>query len=284
MKSAVVTGVSTGIGRGATKVLAENGIYVFGTVRKQEDADALKKEFGDRVTPLILDVTDEAALRQAAAEVREKLGGEKLFGLVNNAGIAVSGPLVEINPDDVRTQLEVNVMGPLLTTQAFAPLLGTDPDLKGEPGRIVNISSVGGRRAFPFLGPYSASKFAVEGMSEALRRELMLFGIDVIVVAPGAVRTNIWDKAEEIDVAPYANSPYLDILQNFQTNFVAQGRKGLQPEYLGEVILNALSARSPKTRYEVSPDPFIQQMMTRYLPPRMLDGLIAKMIGLNQKK
>ncbi|NIJ40811.1 hypothetical protein FHS78_001087 [Parvibaculum indicum] len=284
MKSAVVTGVSTGIGRGATKVLAENGIHVFGTVRKQEDADALKKEFGDRVTPLILDVTDEAALRQAAAEVREKLGGEKLFGLVNNAGIAVSGPLVEINPDDVRTQLEVNVMGPLLSTQAFAPLLGTDPDLKGEPGRIVNISSVGGRRAFPFLGPYSASKFAVEGMSEALRRELMLFGIDVIVVAPGAVRTNIWDKAEEIDVAPYANSPYLDILQNFQTNFVAQGRKGLKPEYLGEVILNALSARSPKTRYEVSPDPFIQQMMTRYLPPRMLDGLIAKMIGLNKKK
>ncbi|MGX1197616.1 SDR family oxidoreductase [Parvibaculum sp. MBR-TMA-1.3b-4.2] len=284
MKSVVVTGVSTGIGRGATRVLAENGIHVFGTVRKQEDADALKKEFGDRVTPLILDVTDEAALRQAAAEVREKLGGEKLFGLVNNAGIAVSGPLVEINPDDVRTQLEVNVMGPLLTTQAFAPLLGTDPDLKGEPGRIVNISSVGGRRAFPFLGPYSASKFAVEGMSEALRRELMLFGIDVIVVAPGAVRTNIWDKAEEIDVTPYSNSPYLDILQNFQTNFVAQGRQGLKPEYLGEVILNALSAQSPKTRYEVSPDPFIQQMMTRYLPPRMLDKMIAKMLGLKQMK
>lgn len=284
MKRVVVTGVSSGIGRGAAKVLAEDGIHVFGTVRKQEDADALKKEFGDRVTPLILDVTDEAALRQAAADVRERLGGEKLFGLVNNAGIAVSGPLTEINPDDVRTQLEVNVMGPLLTTQAFAPLLGTDPDLKGKPGRIVNISSVGGRRAFPFLGPYSASKFAVEGMSEALRRELMLFGIDVVVVAPGAVRTNIWDKAEEIDVTPYSNSPYLDILQNFQTNFVAQGRRGLKPEYLGEVILNALSARSPRTRYEVSPDPFIQQMMTRYLPPRMLDKIIAKMVGLKPKK
>lgn len=255
MKSVVVTGVSSGIGRGATKVLAENGIHVFGTVRKQEDADALKKEFGDCVTPLILDVTDEAALRQAAAGVREKLGGETLFGLVNNAGIAVSGPLVEINPDDVRTQLEVNVMGPLLTTQAFAPLLGTDPDLKGKPGRIVNISSVGGRRAFPFLGPYSASKFAVEGMSEALRRELMLFGIDVIVVAPGAVRTNIWDKAEEIDVTPYSNSPYLDILQNFQTNFVAQGRQGLKPEYLGEVILNARRPEAPGRAMRSRPIP-----------------------------
>ena len=284
MKSVVVTGVSSGIGRGAAKVLVDNGIHVFGTVRKQEDADRLRKDFGDRATPLILDVTDEAALARGAAEVRERLGGEKLFGLVNNAGIAVSGPLTEINPDDVRTQLEVNVMGPLLTTQAFAPLLGTDADLKGPPGRIVNISSVGGRRAFPFLGPYSASKFAVEGMSEALRRELMLFGIDVIVVAPGAVRTNIWDKAEEIDITPYANSPYLDILKNFQSTFVAQGRRGLAPEYLGEVILKALTARAPKTRYEVSPDPLIQQMLTRYLPPRMLDKLVAKMVGLNRMK
>ncbi|MBA4210573.1 MAG: oxidoreductase, partial [Parvibaculum sp.] len=201
MKSVVVTGVSTGIGNAAARVLAKKGFRVFGSVRKEADAAALKKDLGESFVPLVFDVTDEAGVARAAAEVRAALGGEKLAGLVNNAGIAVSGPLIDLDPDEFRKQMEVNVTGPFLVTQAFAPLLGTDRALKGEPGRIVNISSVAGIRAMPFLGPYAASKFALEGFSEALRRELMMFGIDVVVIGPGPVKTAIWDKAEEIDIS-----------------------------------------------------------------------------------
>ena len=140
MKSVVVTGVSTGIGWGTTKVLTKAGFHVFGSVRKEADAQRLKQEFGDKFTPLLFDVTDVAAVKRGADQVRAALKGEKLFGLVNNAGIAVSGPLLELPVDDFRNQLEVNVTGPLIVTQAFAPLLGADATLKGQPGRIVNIS------------------------------------------------------------------------------------------------------------------------------------------------
>ncbi|MBO6633889.1 SDR family oxidoreductase [Parvibaculum sp.] len=283
MKSVVITGVSTGIGHGAAKVLTQKGFHVFGSVRKREDGERLKKEFGDRFTPLLFDVTDEAAVKRGAETVRAALNGEKLFGLVNNAGIAVSGPLIEVDPDDFRKQLEVNVTGPLLVTQAFAPLLGVDGSLKGKPGRIVNISSVGGKRAFPFIGPYAASKFALEGFSESLRRELMLFGIDVIVIGPGAVKTAIWDKAEEVDISRYGNSPYLPILQSFQNTFVAQGRKGLPPEKLGRLIHKALTAANPKVRYAANPASFVEKAMMTLAPKRTLDKVIAKTLGLTKQ-
>ena len=131
----------------------------------------------------------------------------RLLGLVNNAGIAVAGPLLEASADDFRQQLEVNLIAPMTVIKAFAPLLGTDRARTGPPGRIVNISSVGGRFAAPFVGLYAASKHGLEGLSQSLRRELMLFGIDVIIVAPGSVATPIWDKAEQIDLAPYREEP-----------------------------------------------------------------------------
>ncbi len=155
-------------------------------------------EFGDQFTPLLFDVTDAAAVNRAAKETAAALGNATLAGLVNNAGIAVAGPLLHLDIDELRHQLEVNVTGQLIVTQAFASLLGADSSRSGEPGRIVMITSVGGRNANPFMGPYNASKFALEGLSESLRRELMIFGIDVIVVAPGAVATPIWDKAEQM--------------------------------------------------------------------------------------
>lgn len=283
MKSVVITGVSTGIGHGAATVLAKKGFHVFGSVRKEADAERLKKELGASFTPLLFDVTDEAAVKRGAEQVRAALKGETLAGLVNNAGIAVSGPLIEVDPDEFRKQLEVNVTGPLLVTQAFAPLLGVDRSLKGEPGRIVNISSVGGKRAFPFIGPYAASKFALEGFSESLRRELMLFGIDVIVIGPGAVRTAIWDKAEEIDISRYGNSPYLPILQSFQNTFVAQGRKGLPPEKLGRLIHKALTTANPKVRYAANPASFVEKAMMTLAPKRTLDKVIAKTLGLTKQ-
>src|ERR1700686_3275899 len=184
MKSIVVTGSSTGIGWGIAKVLIGKGFRVFGSVRKAADGERLSREFGPNFMPLIFDVTDVAAVAEAADQVAAALGGETLFGLVNNAGIAVAGPLLYLKLDEFRQQIEINLTGQLIVTQAFAPLLGADRSRKGEAGRIVMISSVGGKNANPFLGPYNASKFGLEGMAEALRRELMIFGIDVIVVAP----------------------------------------------------------------------------------------------------
>jgi NAD(P)-dependent dehydrogenase (short-subunit alcohol dehydrogenase family) len=175
MRSAVITGASTGIGWATAKLLLERGYRVFGSVRKQADADRLSGEFGEHFMPLIFDVTDEAAVLAAARQVREALNGETLAGLVNNAGIAVAGPMLELSADEFRRQMDVNVIGPVIATQAFGPLLGSEASLKGPRGRVVMISSVAGRNGNPLTAPYSASKHALEGLSESLRRELMLF-------------------------------------------------------------------------------------------------------------
>jgi NAD(P)-dependent dehydrogenase (short-subunit alcohol dehydrogenase family) len=280
MKSVVVTGVSTGIGWGAAKVLIARGFRVFGSVRKAADAERLQAEFGPNFTPLIFDVTDEISVGRAASQVRTALNGETLFGLVNNAGVAVAGPLLNLPISEFRYQMEVNVTGVVIATQAFAPLLGADKDLKGPPGRIVMISSVGGKNATPFLGPYSASKFAIEGLSESLRRELILFGIDVIVVAPGAVATAIWGKAEEVDVSRYDNSPFAPALKRIRSYMTSLGAKGLKPEVLGEAIHTALTVGGPKVRYTITPSPF-ENFMVNILPKRMVDRTLAKRLGLN---
>jgi NAD(P)-dependent dehydrogenase (short-subunit alcohol dehydrogenase family) len=282
-KSVVVTGVSTGIGWGATKVLTKAGFRVFGSVRKEADAKKLSAEFGANFVPLIFDVVDEKAVRAAAATVRQALGGERLFGLVNNAGIAVAGPLVYMPVEDFRQQIDVNLTGVVIATQAFAPLLGIDTDLKGKPGRIVNISSVGGKSASPFLGAYNTSKFGLEGMSEALRRELMLFEIDVIVIAPGAVATAIWGKAGEAELARYANTPYATQLTKLQKIAAEQGRKGLKPEVLGRAIMKALTVARPKVRYTVTPEPVLNFVLNT-VPRRTADRMIAGRLGLKPVK
>jgi NAD(P)-dependent dehydrogenase (short-subunit alcohol dehydrogenase family) len=282
MKSVVVTGSSTGIGWGISKVLVSKGFRVFGSVRKPADAERLVREFGPSFVPVLFDVTDEAAVARGAEQVAAALGGETLAGLVNNAGIAVAGPLLYLKLDEFRQQIEVNLTGQLIVTQAFAPLLGADRSRKGEPGRIVMISSVGGKNANPFLGPYNASKFGLEGMSEALRRELMIFGIDVIIVAPGAVATPIWDKADSVDVTQYANTPYVKSLNAVRELMLGLGRKGFAPERLGEVVHTALTTAKPKTRYTVTPDR-LQNFLMLNLPKRTVDNLIAGQLGLKKE-
>ena len=279
MKSIVVTGVSTGIGWGVTKVLVGQGFRVFGSVRKQADADRLRQEFGDRFVPLIFDVTDEAAVRAAAQAVSDALGGETLAGLVNNAGVAVAGPLLNLPIGEFRHQIEVNLTGVVITTQAFAPLLAPGADRKGPPGRIVNISSVGGKNGTPFLAPYNASKFAIEGLSEALRRELLVMGVDVIVVAPGAVATAIWGKAKPEDILPYKDTVFFPALQKVHAYMNGQGDKGLPPEVLGEAVAKALTTPNPKVRYTVAPDA-LQTFMMAHLPRRMVDRMLGSRLGL----
>jgi len=282
MRSVVITGTSTGIGHGAANVLIARGFRVFGSVRKQADADRLKSELGANFTPLLFDVTDEAAVNAAASDVRAALNGEKLAGLVNNAGIAVAGPFLELAAADFRRQMEVNVIGPVISTKAFAPLLGADSSLKGPPGRIVMISSVAGRIGNPLGAPYSASKHALEGLSESLRRELLLFGIDVIIIGPGAVKTAIWEKTEEVDMSAYRNSPYLPALQGVQAFAQNLARTSLPAEKLGELIHDVLTVPHPKVRYEISNSPG-RMFMMRYFPKRFMDRMIAKRLGLLPK-
>jgi NAD(P)-dependent dehydrogenase (short-subunit alcohol dehydrogenase family) len=279
MQSVVVTGASTGIGWATAKLLLDRGFRVFGSVRKQADAERLRGEFGASFTPLIFDVTDEAAVLAGAREVRAALNGETLAGLVNNAGIVVAGPVLELAADEFRRQMDVNVVGPVIATQAFGPLLGSDHLLRGAKGRIVMISSVAGKNGNPLTAAYAASKHALEGLSESLRRELMLFGIDVIMVAPGPVKTPIWSKAEEVDISAYQNSPYFPALQKVRAYMLHLGSIGLAPEKIAETIHEALTSPRPKVRYQVAPDP-MRHLVTTYLPKRMVDKIIARRLGL----
>ena len=279
MKSVVVTGVSTGIGWGTTKVLTEKGFRVFGSVRRKQDAIRLSEEFGENFVPLIFDVTDEPAIRSAAQWVREQLNGETMFGLVNNAGIAVPAPLIHQSTEDFRSQLEVNLVSVLIVTKAFVPLLGSDRSLTGQPGRIVNISSVGGKRGSPFLGAYVASKHGLEGFSESLRRELMLYGIDVIIIGPGAVATPIWDKGEQVDTTLYADTEYFEAGRRIQKYMVENGRKGYPPEKIGRVVWHVLTTAKPRLRYAVVPGGILMRTIQSLIPRRILDHIIARNLG-----
>ncbi|MEO0438283.1 MAG: SDR family NAD(P)-dependent oxidoreductase, partial [Pseudomonadota bacterium] len=221
-------------------------------------------------------------IARAAEEVRAALNGRTLAGLVNNAGIVMPGPLLDMPVADFRQQMDVNVIGPFMVTQAFGPLLGSDSSLHGEPGRIVNISSIAGKRAMPFLGPYATSKFGLEGYSESLRREMMLFGIDVIVIGPGPVKTPIWEKANELDIEPYAETPYYPILKRFKKLSIESGRNGYSAERLGELVRIALTVANPKTRYSAVKGKLLEKVMMRAAPARALDKLIARTLGITQ--
>lgn len=278
--SVVLTGASTGIGLASTRALVEVGYHVFAGVRRMDDADRLVAEFGEHVAPLLFDVTDEAGVREAAAEVAARLGNRRLVGLVNNAGVAVVGPLLHMPLAEFRRQLEVNAVGQLAVTQAFAPLVGTDRAHVGPPGRIVNISSVAGRIATPFAGAYAASKHALEGMSDALRRELMIYGVDVIVIEPGVIRTPIWDKIGKADVSPYLDTDYREAAEKVREHALRDGRKGAPPERVARAVLRALTSPHPPARIPVVPNYILGWLLPRALPDRALDSVIARVTGL----
>ncbi len=275
MKHILITGASTGIGYDAARDLTERGYHVFGSVRKRADAERVKQALGERFTPLLFDVTDEAGVKTAVSQITSIVGNQGLFGLVNNAGIAVAGPLMHLPLDEFRYQLEVNVTGLLSVTQACLPLLGA---ASAFPGRIVNISSTSGRTAFPFAGPYSASKYAVEALSDALRRELMIYGIDVIVINPGPIQTPIWDKAEKLEAAPYVGTDYEKMLLRMRDYTVARGRAGLPVTAVSKVIRRALESKRPRTRYPVVRQKWLNWYLLQWLPDRWLDRISARLL------
>jgi NAD(P)-dependent dehydrogenase (short-subunit alcohol dehydrogenase family) len=280
----VVTGVSTGIGNSIARQLIRAGYHVFGSVRKRQDAARLSKEFGEAYTPLLFDVTDGKAVARAAALVTKALGTHKLSGLVNNAGVAVPGPLLELPVSEFRRQIEVNLISVLAVTQAFFPLLRRASDGGGRPARIVNISSVAGQFALPFLGPYAASKHGVEGLSDSLRRECMVTGVDVVVVDPGSVATPIWDKAGELDLSIYSHSPYLLPMTRMRDEMVAAGKRGLPPDKIGELVARILAARNPRVRYVIGSGKAMVWMSRHFLGARFVDRIIAKNLGLNVRR
>ena len=279
MKSIVITGVSTGIGYGAAKEFVGHGYRVFGSVRKGEDAQRLAREFGSGFVPLVFDVTDEEAVRAAAGEVGEALGGGLLSGLINNAGTAVGGPLALQPLGEVRTHFEVNVVGLISVTQAFLPLLGARRPRVGEPGRIVNVGSTGGKIASPFIGAYAGTKHAVEGISDALRRELLLYGIDVILIEPGAVRTEIWDKGAA-QAGRYTDTDYAEPLERFRRYAEGLAKSGYSTEEFGRHVRKVFEKKRPRTRYAIVPGRFANFTLPRLLPDRWLDRLIARNVGL----
>jgi NAD(P)-dependent dehydrogenase (short-subunit alcohol dehydrogenase family) len=256
---------------------------VFGSVRNTDDASRLQRDFGDMFVPLLFDVTDESAVRAAAARVSSMLGAETLDGLVNNAGIEVAGPLAHLTTDEFRHQLEVNLLGPFIVTKAFLPLLGTDPSRKGAPGRIVNISSTSGRIAGPFTGAYAASKFGLEGYSDSLRRELILFGTDVIVIRPGAIVTPIWQKSDTGLTERFAETPFAEALARFEQYAAQEGANGFPAAVIGEAVCHALTAKNPKARYAVVPNRLTNWIIPRLIPTRTLDKLVARFMGIKQK-
>jgi NAD(P)-dependent dehydrogenase (short-subunit alcohol dehydrogenase family) len=282
-RAVVVTGASTGIGRAAVAKAVREGAHVFASVRKEADAESLRAEFGEAVTPLLFDVADEAGVRAGAAQVAQALGNRRLFGLLNNAGIAVAGPLLHLDTDELRRQFEINVFGVHNVTRAFADLLGADKSRTGKPGRIVMISSVGGQNGSPFVGPYAASKFAMEGYSQSLRRELMLYGIDVIVIGPGAIATPIWDKAGESDLTRFSNTDYAPMLKGVENYMLAQGRAGLPASDVGDLVWRCFTDPKPKTRYRILRNEFMDVTLPRMLGPRTVDSIIAKRLGFPKR-
>lgn len=282
-KSILITGVSSGIGRAVTEALADNDWHVFGSVRKEVDGARLKDALGNAFTPLIFDVTDADAIARGAAEVKEALAGRTLGGLVNNAGIAVGGPLRYIPIDEVKHQLEVNLFGAIRVTQAFLPHLGADKSFEGAPGKIINMSSVAGKIATPIMGPYAMSKHALEAFSDSLRRELMMHGIDVVVIGPGAIKTPIWDKADELNVEQYQDTEYYDAMVGMREKYKALGEEGLPPEDVGALVVRIMTSDKPKTRYAILRNKLTMWTIPRLLPKRLIDKALVERFGFPEK-
>lgn len=284
LRGVVVTGVSSGIGYATAKGLAAYGYRVFGTVRSAEDAARVRAELGYALYPLIMDVTDAASIQAAVKEVGELMEGDCLAGLINNAGIAVAGPLMHVDLAELRRQFEVNVMGMMAVTQAFLPLLGARDGFPEKPGRIINLGSVSGHTTYPFLAPYAASKHAVEALSDGLRRELMLYGIDVIVMVLGAVQTPIWEKAgQQALIERYAHTDYASGAAQMHQMTSRLGRDGMPVARVARAIRLALEASNPKARYVMANNWWLGWWLPRRLPTRWMDWVIAKQLGLTRK-
>jgi len=275
----LISGASTGIGRACAEHLDSLGFTVFAGVRKPPDADSVRSAGSGRIQPLMLDVTEIESIAAAIRTINEAAPAG-LAGLVNNAGISVGGPFEFVAIDEWRRQLEVNFIGQVSITQAALPAL------RKARGRIVNMTSIGGRIASPFLGPYNASKFALEAVTDALRLELRQFGVQVAAIEPGAVVTPIWEKGRSSAEHAVTTMP-AEARQLYGpgfraiSKFIAQAeRSGIPPAEVARAVEHALTADRPKSRYVVGRDAKMRLALTRLLPTRAMDKIVMRPMGL----
>ncbi len=277
MKTVLITGASSGIGEACALWLQDKGYRAFAGVRKEADAEAIKKKSKGHLMPVFLDVADEVSILEAARFVGCQT--PRLDGLVNNAGIAVAGPLEFLPIRELRRVLEVNVVGQVAVTQAFLPLL------REAKGRVVLMSSISGRVAAPMMGPYAASKFALEAIGDALRRELWPWGLEVSIVEPGSIQTPIWSKGvawgEQLkqQLSPSATELYGRAIDGILNYISARDGQGLHPDEVARVVERALSTGRPKTRYVVGRDAKAGALLARFLPDRWVDRFIRRRVG-----
>ncbi len=282
MDSIVITGVSSGIGLSAAEILCDSGYMIYGSVRKEKDADKLYKKFPKNFKPLVFDVRDESAIKEASQFVKDDLSGSgKLVGLVNNSGIALGGPFKHLTTDVFRKQLEVNVLGVVSVTLNFLELLGAYKN-SSHQGKIIMISSVSGHRAYPYMSPYSASKFALEGMSDSLRRELMMYGVDVILIEPGPVQSEIWNKAPKKEDNPFIGTDFEESLKAFYEQVVEKAQDPLPADIIGNAIKDIIENQNPKTRYVFTKNKFKEYTLPGILSDRKLDKIMAKRLKIKK--
>ena len=285
MKFILVTGASTGIGYSAVEHLIRSGYGVFGSVRKKEDASRLQSDFGDNFIPLIFDVTDEQAVLDSVETVKSKMGpGDQLISIVNNSGIALGGPIQFLPTDVYRKQFEVNLFGVVNVTRSYLKLLGAERGASHR-GRVVMISSVSGKRSYPFVSPYTASKHALEAFSDSLRREMMLYGVKIVIIEPGPIKTPIWDKTPSVEDNPFLGTDYESSLRKFYGQMVTKGKhEGLPVDRVGKLIEKVITIKNPKTRYVITGRKWLDFILPGILPDRMLDKLFAKFLGIDREK
>jgi NAD(P)-dependent dehydrogenase (short-subunit alcohol dehydrogenase family) len=280
LRSVVVTGASTGIGRTTALRLDAGGWRVFAGVRRPSDAEELSAVGSNQLIPVMLDITDPAQIAAARQSVDANLGGGGLDGLVNNAGVAIPGPLETLPIEDFRRQIEINLIGQIAVTQA---MLGP---LRRSRGRIVFISSIGGRIAFPLTGAYHASKFAVEAVGDVFRQELRPWGIPVSIIEPGSISTPIWERgereAERIGerAHPGQEDLYGPAITGYRKTVRRLAARGIGPEVVAEAVEGALCVRRPRARYLVGRDAKLQARLKPFVPTPVFDWLVARMMGL----
>lgn len=277
----VITGASTGIGRDCALDLARHDFRVFAGVRKEADAESIRAEGLAGLEPLLIDVTDAASIAGAVETVGAALDGDGLAGLVNNAGVAVGGPMEYFPLAEMRQIFDVNYFGAVATTQAFLPLL------KQAQGRIVLMSSVGGRVSTPFNATYSSTKFALEAFGDALRVELKPWRIEVISIEPGAIATPIWDKAvgfwgttDVADASEEIQADYGEALEAFLGAVDKMQADAIGVEATSKAVRKALTARRPKTRQTVGRDAWVLNNVIRRLPDRWGDAALRRFLKL----
>ena len=284
MRSVLVTGVSTGIGKAIAEELLNNDFFVIGSVRKKEDAKYFEDNYGKNFKKVIFDVTKKKEIETAKKEVEKILSENKsyLCSIVNNSGIALGGPVRYLDVDIFRKQFEVNFFGLIEVTKCFLDLLIENNKYEMK-NKIINIGSISGKRAYPFVAPYTSSKHALEGFSDALRRELLIHNLDVILIQPGPIKSAIWEKAPSIEDNPFLKTEYEIPLRKFFKGYIQMGMNGLNPQIIGQRVVKILMTNKPKTRYVITPQKIKNYLMPGFLPDRWVDRLTGKMLGLIKK-